>query len=169
RVVWSPGLSLELPLAVEARRRGIEIVGDIELFARAANAPVLAVTGSNGKSTVTALTAYLLAAAGCSAPAGGNLGPPALELLELDGGVQSADAYVLEISSFQMEATESLRPLAAALLNLSADHLDRHGDLDRYAALKAKLISAAEYAVFNRDDPHVRTLGERAARPVPFS
>src|SRR5690606_25787255 len=160
RVVWSPGLSLELPLAVEARRRGVEIVGDIELFARAANAPVLAVTGSNGKSTVTALTAHLLAGAGYTAPAGGNLGPPALELLELGAGALAADAYVLEISSFQMETTDSLRPLAAALLNLSADHLDRHGDFDRYAALKAKLLSAAEHSVYNRDDPHVRTLGE---------
>ena len=79
------------------------------------------------------------------------------------------DAYVLEISSFQMETTESLRPLAAAVLNVSADHLDRHGDIDRYAALKAKLLSAAEHAVFNRDDPHVRSIGERCARPIPFS
>src|SRR5690606_15202942 len=81
RIVWSPGLASDLPLAVEARRRGIEIVGDIELFARATNAPVLAVTGSNGKSTVTALTAWLLEGAGYLAPAGGNLGPPALDLL----------------------------------------------------------------------------------------
>src|SRR5690606_28143999 len=146
-----------------------EIVGDIELFARATNAPVIAVTGSNGKSTVTALTAYLLQGAGYLAPAGGNLGPPALELLapRADGAV--ADAYVLEISSFQMETTESLRPLAAAVLNVFADHLDRHGDIDRYAALKAKLLSAAEHAVFNRDDPHVRSIGEHCARPIPFS
>src|SRR5690606_8312407 len=81
----------------------------------------------------------------------------------------SADVYVLEISSFQMETTESLRPLAAALLNICEDHLDRHADFDRYAALKAKLISSAEYAIFNYDDPHVRTIGERAVRPVPLS
>src|SRR5690606_34072745 len=129
RLVWSPGLASDLPLAVEARRRGVDVVGDIELFARAADAPVLAVTGSNGKSTVATLTAQLIEAAGLSALAGGNLGPPALALLEraLDEG-GSPDAYVLEISSFQMEATESLRPLAAAVLNVSADHLDRHGD-----------------------------------------
>ena len=169
RIVWSPGLAADLPLAVEARRRGIEIVGDIELFAHATNAPVLAVTGSNGKSTVTALTAHLLEGAGYLAPAGGNLGPPALELLapRADGAV--ADAYVLEISSFQMETTESLRPLAAVVLNISADHLDRHGDIDRYASLKAKLLSAAEHAVFNRDDPLVRSIGEHCARPIPFS
>src|SRR5690606_12257089 len=134
RIVWSPGLASDLPLAVEARRRAIEIVGDIELFARATNAPVIAVTGSNGKSTVTALTAHLLEGAGYLAPAGGNLGPPALELLAPRADGALADAYVLEISSFQMETTESLRPLAATVLNVSADHLDRHGDIDRYAA-----------------------------------
>ena len=170
RVVWSPGLASDLPLAVEARRRGVDVVGDIELFARAADAPVIAVTGSNGKSTVTTLTAKLLEAAGLTALAGGNLGPPALTLLERAserGG--SPDAYVLEISSFQMETTESLRPLAAAVLNVSADHLDRHGDLERYAALKAKLLSSAERAVFNLDDPLVRNIGEHCARPIPFS
>lgn len=169
RVVWSPGLAADLPLAVEARRRGIDIVGDIELFARAAAAPVLAVTGSNGKSTVATLTAHLLEAAGVTARAGGNLGPPALTLLEPAGEGRAPDAYVLEISSFQMETTESLRPLAAAVLNVSADHLDRHRDLDRYAALKAKLLSAADWAVFNYDDPLVRNVGERCARPIPFS
>ncbi len=170
RVVWSPGLASDLPLAVEARRRGVDVVGDIELFARAADAPVLAVTGSNGKSTVATLTAQLVEAAGLSVLAGGNLGPPALALLERarDAG-GPPDAYVLEISSFQMETTESLQPLAAAVLNVSADHLDRHGDLDRYAALKAKLLSAADHAVFNYDDPLVRSVGERCARPIPFS
>src|SRR5690606_33933856 len=169
RVVWSPGLASSLPLAVEARRRGIDVVGDIELFARATNAPVLAVTGSNGKSTVTALTAHLLRAAGYAAPAGGNLSPPALELLKAGADGAAPDAYVLEISSFQMETTDSLRPLAATVLNISADHLDRHGDIDRYAGLKAKLLWAAEYAVFNRDDPHARAIGERCPRPIPFS
>ena len=170
RVVWSPGLASDLPLAVEARRRGVDVVGDIELFARAADAPVLAVTGSNGKSTVATLTAQLIEAAGLSALAGGNLGPRALALLErAREATGTPDAYVLEISSFQMETTESLRPLAAAVLNVSADHLDRHGDLDRYAALKAKLLSAADHAVFNYDDPLVRNVGERCVRPIPFS
>src|SRR5690606_14301367 len=133
------------------------------------NAPVIAVTGSNGKSTVSALTAHLLEGAGYLAPAGGNLGPPALELLAPRADGALADAYVLEISSFQMETTESLRPLAATVLNVSADHLDRHGDIDRYAALKAKLLSAAEYAVIHRDAPHVRSIGARCARPIPVS
>jgi UDP-N-acetylmuramoylalanine--D-glutamate ligase len=164
RVLLSPGLPYDLPLAVEARRRGLAVIGDIELFALAARAPVIAVTGSNGKSTVTTLAEKILESQGLRAPAGGNLGPPALDLLERD-----ADAYVLEISSFQMETTDSLAPLAAAVLNVSTDHLDRHGTLERYAELKEKLLKAAEHAVVNLDDPLVASMGARHARVVPFS
>ena len=164
RVVLSPGLSADLPLARAARARGIAVVSDIELFARAVAAPVVAVTGSNGKSTVTTLTRELLVANGIEALAGGNLGPPALELLDRD-----ADVYVLEVSSFQMETTDSLHPQAAALLNISADHLDRHGTLARYAELKQKLLDAARIGVFNDDDPLVRTMGLAHPHGVPFS
>jgi UDP-N-acetylmuramoylalanine--D-glutamate ligase len=164
RLVLSPGLSVDIPLVAEARRRGIEVLGDVELFARSANAAVLAVTGSNGKSTVATLAAEMLAAQGLVAPAGGNLGPPALDLLRGD-----ADAYVLDISSFQMETTESLRPLAAALLNVSSDHLDRHGTLGRYVELKAKLVAAADEAVYNADDPLVADVGARHPRAIPVS
>ena len=164
RVVLSPGLPVDLPLVAEARRLGLPVVGEIELFARAANAPVVAITGSNGKSTVTAAVARMLAAYGLRAPAGGNLGPPALELLSAE-----AQAYVVEISSFQMETAESLRPVAAAVLNVSADHLDRHGTLERYAALKEKLLAHAERAVVNVDDPLVAAMGTRHAHAVPFS
>lgn len=165
RVVLSPGLSLSLPLVRAALERGIPVVSDIEIFADAARAPVFAVTGSNGKSTVATMLAAILRAQGFAAPAGGNLGPPALTLLR----EPPPDAYVLEISSFQMEATNGLRPRAAAVLNVSADHLDRHPSLERYAALKAKLIDAAEIAVFNWDDPIVRAMGLRHPRAVPFS
>jgi UDP-N-acetylmuramoylalanine--D-glutamate ligase len=165
RVVLSPGLSSDLPLVAQARERGIPVVGEIELFARAARAPVLAATGSNGKSTVVTLTAEILAAQGFSAPRGGNLGPPALELL----AERDPDVYVLEISSFQMETTQSLKALAAAVLNVTADHLDRHGSLERYAALKASLLVAAERAVFNWDDPLVRAMGAAHGNAVPFS
>ncbi len=134
-------------------------------FARAVTAPVLAVTGSNGKSTVTSLVQHLLTAQGFDAPAGGNLGPPALELL----GRGDVDAYVLEVSSFQLETTRSLRPLAAALLNISPDHMDRHSSLERYAALKASLLTAAEHAVVNWDDPLVRELAPRRVATIPFS
>ena len=164
RVLLSPGLAYDLPLAVEARRRGIAVIGDIELFALAARAPVIAVTGSNGKSTVTTLASQLLESQRLRAPAGGNLGPPALDLLEGE-----ADAYVLEISSFQMETTDSLAPLAAAVLNVSPDHLDRHGTLERYAELKEKLLAAAEHAVVNADDPLVAGMGARHAHAVQFS
>jgi len=164
RIVLSPGLSPDMPLVAEARQAGMEVIGELELFARAADAPVLAVTGSNGKSTVTSLAAHLLRAQGFTAPAGGNLGPPALELLG-----QDADVYVLEISSFQMETTQSLSPLAAALLNISPDHIDRHGSLERYASLKASLLKMAEQAVINWDDPLVRELAPRSAMTIPFS
>ena len=164
RVLLSPGLPYDLPLAVEARRRGLVVIGDIELFALAARAPVIAVTGSNGKSTVTTLASKMLEAQRLRAPAGGNLGPPALDLLR-----DEVDAYVLEISSFQMETTDSLAPLAATVLNVSADHLDRHGTLELYAGLKEKLLKAAESAVVNADDPLVAAMGVRRARVVPFS
>lgn len=164
RVLLSPGLPYDLPLAVEARRRGLAVIGDVELFALAARAPVIAVTGSNGKSTVTTLASKILSSQGLRAPAGGNLGPPALDLLG-----DEADAYVLEISSFQMETTDSLAPVAATVLNVSADHLDRHGTLELYAELKEKLLKAAEHAVVNVDDPLVVAMGARHARVVPFS
>jgi UDP-N-acetylmuramoylalanine--D-glutamate ligase len=165
RVVLSPGLAVDLPLIADAVARGIEIDSEIEIFAQAASAPVLAITGSNGKSTVTSLVAALLKAQGFNAPAGGNLGPPALELLDQD----RADAYVLEISSFQLETTRSLKPRAAALLNISPDHIDRHGSLERYAALKGSLLASAEIAVVNWDDPLVRELAPRRKETIPFS
>jgi UDP-N-acetylmuramoylalanine--D-glutamate ligase len=164
RVVLSPGLASGIELVAEARRRGIPIVGDVEIFARAAQAPIIAVTGSNGKSTVTTLVAELLRAKGLESAAGGNLGPPCLELLG-----RRADVYVLEISSFQMETTEHLRALAATVLNVSPDHLDRHGSLERYASLKAKLLTAAAHAVYNHDDPIVRAMGLTHPHAVAFS
>jgi UDP-N-acetylmuramoylalanine--D-glutamate ligase len=106
----------------------------------------------------------LLAANGVEAVAGGNLGPPALELL-----AERPEVYVLEVSSFQMETTESLHPRAAALLNISADHLDRHGTLARYAGLKQKLLDAAHTAIYNADDPLVRAMGLAHTHGVPFS
>src|SRR5262245_63300484 len=106
----------------------------------------------------------MLEANGLRAPAGGNLGPPALDLL----GGAPADAYVLEISSFQMETTESLAPFAATVLNVSADHLDRHGTFERYAELKAKLLTAAERGVYNADDPVVAGMGARHPHAVAF-
>ena len=173
RVVLSPGLALDIPLIAAARARGIPVESEIELFAQAARAPIVAVTGSNGKSTVTTLTAEILTQQGFNAPRGGNLGPPALDLLGESGTgrdrAASVDAYVLEISSFQMETTRSLRPLTAAVLNVTPDHLDRHGSLEHYAKLKAAVIAQAQTAVVNWDDPLTRAMGQGHARAVPFS
>ena len=164
QVVLSPGLGLDTPVAAQARQAGIPLLGDIELFARAVTEPVLAVTGSNGKSTVVTLLERMLSATGLDVAAGGNLGPPALQLLE-----ESADIYLLEISSFQLETTETLKPQVATVLNISPDHLDRHGSLTENAALKSKLLRAADTAVFNWDDPLVREMSREHPRAIPFS
>lgn len=167
-VVLSPGLTPDIQLAMDARRRGIPVVSEIELFAREAksiDAMVLAVTGSNGKSTVVTMLEAMLQASGMKVAAGGNLGPPALSLL----GQENFSAYLLEISSFQLETTESLRPLAATVLNVSADHLDRHKSLERYAALKGQLLSSSGTAIVNWDDPIVRRMGMTHPKPVLYS
>ncbi len=164
QIVLSPGLGLDSPIATCARQLGIPVVGDIELFARDVTAPVLAITGSNGKSTVVTLLERMLSATGLDVAAGGNLGPPALQLLE-----ENAELHLLEISSFQLETTQSLTPDAAVVLNVSPDHLDRHGTLAEYAALKAKLLHFARCAVFNRDDPLVREMASEHPNAIPFS
>jgi UDP-N-acetylmuramoylalanine--D-glutamate ligase len=163
-VVVSPGVSLDEPLLAEARRRGLALLGDIELFARVAPAPVAAVTGSNGKSTVVTLLARLAEAGGLRVRAGANLGTPALDLLE----DEVPDVYLLELSSFQLETTESLRPLAACVLNISADHIDRHGSLERYAAAKARILSGARSVVLNRDDRRVMAMWDGRTRCIRF-
>ncbi|MFP4182576.1 MAG: UDP-N-acetylmuramoyl-L-alanine--D-glutamate ligase [Thiohalospira sp.] len=153
RVIVSPGIARSTPTIAAAEAAGAEVIGDIELFARAANAPVVAITGSNGKSTVTAMLAAMASEAGVRAGVGGNYGPPALELLT----EPEPALYILELSSFQLETTSSLAPKAATVLNVSADHLDRYADLEAYAAAKTRIARGAETLVVNRDDP--RTAG----------
>ena len=152
-VVASPGLPADLPLFQHAVARGIDVCTDIELFARVVDAPVIGVTGSNGKSTVVTVLGEMAEAAAVNVAVGGNLGTPALDLL-----AAGADLYVLEISSFQLEWTRSLRCVAATVLNISADHIDRHGSIERYAAIKANLLQQAELAVKNSDDPRVAAM-----------
>ncbi|HWJ33972.1 MAG TPA: UDP-N-acetylmuramoyl-L-alanine--D-glutamate ligase [Steroidobacteraceae bacterium] len=159
QLLMSPGVSLEEPIAKEARARGIEVVGDIELFARAVRAPVIGVTGTNGKSTVTSLVAAMASAAGRRVLAGGNLGVPALDLLELP----TPDLYVLELSSFQLETTSSLMLLGAVVLNVTADHMDRYGSVEDYARAKARIFARAATVVLNADDPLVATMGGAAS------
>ena len=162
RLLVSPGVSLAEPIAVLARARGIEILGDIELFAREARAPVLAVTGTNGKSTVTSLVAHMAQAAGRRVLAGGNLGEPALDLLEQP----APDLYVLELSSFQLETTSSLTLRAAVVLNVTADHLDRYPSIEAYAAAKERIFAHAATLVLNADDALVAAMQGRHAAPV---
>ncbi|MBH97118.1 MAG: UDP-N-acetylmuramoyl-L-alanine--D-glutamate ligase [Rhodospirillaceae bacterium] len=164
RVILSPGLSLAIPIVKEARRLGIPIVSDIDLFFEKAEAPVIAVTGSNGKSTVVTLLERALSATGKKVAAGGNLGPPALDILSPDTQI-----YVLEISSFQMETTDNFHPKAAAVLNISPDHLDRHGSLDNYVFLKSKLAHDAKTLIYNWDDKIVKKMGQTHAQSIPFS
>ncbi len=165
QVVISPGLSLSEPVAVEARRRGLPVVGDIELFAREAAAPVAAVTGTNGKSTVTTLVAELAGAAGRRAVAGGNLGEPALDLLERE----VPELYVLELSSFQLETTWSLRTRTSVVLNVTPDHMDRYATLEHYAAAKARIFDGCDVAVVNADDGRVRAMPGPGQSVISFS
>jgi len=151
-VVASPGVSLQEPILQAAAERGLEVVGDIELFAREVQAPVVAITGTNGKSTVTTLLGQMAARAGVRVAVGGNLGVPALDLLSR---ADSPELYVLELSSFQLDSTTSLRLRAATVLNVSADHLDRYDSLETYAASKARIFRHCELAVINLDDPRV--------------
>ncbi len=157
RIVVSPGVSVQIPLLVEARQRGIEIIGDIELFARTVCAPVIAITGSNGKSTVTTLVAAMARRAGLDVRAGGNLGTPALELIEAN----EPDLYVLELSSFQLETVYSLQPKAAVVLNVSPDHMDRYATLEQYAQVKQSIYKRAQHRIINRDDPLAAALAEQ--------
>ena len=163
-IVVSPGVAISTPELQQAAERGIPIVGDVELFARASSKPTIAITGSNGKSTVTTLVGRMLRQGGIDAAVGGNLGVPVLDLLEAN-----ADWFVLELSSFQLETTSSLKLRAAAVLNLSPDHLDRYPSLDAYAAAKGRIFAHAERAVINRDDPLAAALAAGVPDPIGFS
>ena len=161
QVLMSPGVSMQEPIARAARERGIEVLGDIELFARHVRAPVIGITGTNGKSTVTSLVARMALAAGRSVLAGGNLGVAALDLLE----EPTPDLYVLELSSFQLETTSSLRLKAAVILNVTADHMDRYPSVSAYALVKSRIFAKASTVVLNADDPLVAAMRETAGYP----
>jgi len=146
RLIVSPGIRDSEPLLEAARERGLPVLSDIDLFVQEAEAPIAAVTGSNGKSTVVSLLAALCEGAGVKALAGGNLGTPALDLLD----EPRPDCYVLELSSFQLQRTARLPARVATVLNLSADHLDWHGSMDAYARAKYRIYRDADIAVSNR-------------------
>lgn len=149
RIIISPGVATRIAPVQAAIARNIPVWGDIELFARLTQAPVAAITGSNGKSTVTALLGLMAEKAGVRVAVGGNLGTPVLELLNQPG----CELYVLELSSFQLETTYSLKPAVAALLNISPDHMDRYASIDDYIAAKQRIFRHARHRVINADDP----------------
>ena len=147
-IVASPGIALSSPSLMEAAEAGVEIVGDIELFCREAQAPIVAITGSNGKSTVTTLVGEMAKAAGWQVGVGGNIGLPALMLLD-----KPAQLYVLELSSFQLETTNSLKAAAATVLNVTEDHMDRYPlGMQQYRAAKLRVYEQAGICVVNADD-----------------
>ncbi len=164
-LVVSPGIAASGAFFEHARVLGIPVLGDIELFARAHSGRVAAITGTNGKSTVTSLLAHMAAVAGIRVRCGGNLGPPALQLLE----GEAADLYVLELSSYQLETTESLQLAAATVLNVTPDHMDRYVDLQAYADAKARIFAHCDVAVVNLDDARTVAMPLAGQRVTGFS
>ncbi|UCB54310.1 MAG: UDP-N-acetylmuramoyl-L-alanine--D-glutamate ligase [Thiotrichales bacterium] len=164
RIVVSPGVPLSDPVLRQAREKGVEITGDIDLFAHEVEAPVVAITGSNGKSTVTTLLVQMANKAGLDAVAGGNIGLPVLDLL--DG---PKELYVLELSSFQLETLQRLPMQAAVVLNVSPDHMDRYADVNAYAMSKQAIYANASHAVVNRDDAYVSKMLNHQRNVVGFT
>ncbi len=164
-LVVSPGVSIKEPEIAQAQEHGAEAIGDIELFARAARAPVIVVTGTNGKSTVTALVGEMCRQHGLHTAVGGNIGVPALSLLM----TPEPDVYVLELSSFQLETTFSLNARAATVLNITPDHMDRYRDINEYAETKARSFHGNGTVVLNADDPLVARMARSGRRTIYFS
>lgn len=162
-IIVSPGLSIADPAIQAAVAAGIPVVGDIELFLRDARAPVIAITGSNAKSTVTTLVGEMAKTAGIRVAVGGNLGTPALELLD-----DAVELYVMELSSFQLETVTKVNAKVATILNISEDHLDRYADMRAYHAAKLKVYRGAETVVYNRKDILTQPPLARDARPITF-
>ncbi len=162
-IIVSPGVPLSSPALVAAKNAGIPILGDIELFARNAKAPLVAITGSNAKSTVTTLVGEMAEQAGLNVGVGGNLGTPALDLLD-----DRRELYVLELSSFQLEAVNRLNAKVATILNISADHMDRYPNLMAYHAAKLRIYYGAEKIVVNRRDILTHPPLGAGVKPISF-
>ncbi len=160
RIIASPGVQI----AQKNADSSVPLIGDIELFVQHTDAPIIAITGSNGKSTVTMLVAEMLRAAGLDVKTGGNIGTPVLDLVEQN----QADFYVLELSSFQLETTCSLQACSATVLNISEDHMDRYRRLADYAGAKKRILHNAKNVVLNRDDAVTCSWSRDYANPVSF-
>ncbi len=165
QLIVSPGVSLREPAIRRALQAGVPVGGDIDLFVRHVGVPVVAVTGSNGKSTVTTLLGEMARNQGRRTGVGGNLGTPVLELLER--GEQ--ELYILELSSFQLETTHALNAMVAVVLNISSDHMDRYADLQEYAEAKRRIFRGDGVIGLNRDDPRVVAMGISGRRTVGFT
>jgi UDP-N-acetylmuramoylalanine--D-glutamate ligase len=163
-IIVSPGLPLDLPLLAAASAADLPVLSDIDLFINECTQPVIGITGSNGKSTVTTLVGRMLHACGVKAAVGGNLGDAALDLL-----ASEADIFVLELSSFQLERSGDLPLHAATVLNLSADHLDHHGDMDAYGGAKARIYRDCSFAIVNRDEPEATLGAQSCAQQTGFT
>jgi len=164
RIIVSPGVALAEPALIAAKNSGVEIIGDIDLFSHEAQAPVVGITGSNGKSTVTTLLALMAKQAGKNAVASGNIGLPVLDSLDDD-----VDLYLLELSSFQLETLQYLPMKAAVVLNVSADHLDRYESLSAYAGSKQIIYENAEVLVLNKDDVLANRVSVSAKNKIKFT
>jgi len=165
QIILSPGVSLNNDAVKRAIANGIPVIGDIELFCQQVKAPIIAVSGSNGKSTVTTLVAEMTQQAGLKTCVGGNLGTPALELLNED----VPDVYVLELSSFQLETTFSLSAHASVILNISPDHMDRYANSDEYANAKKKIYLGNGLMVINKDDDVVKAMEDASRQTIYFT
>ncbi len=165
QIILSPGVSLENKSVKKAIDHGIPVIGDVELFCQQAQAPIIAISGSNGKSTVTTLVAEMTHNAGLKTCVGGNLGTPVLELLDKS----IPDVYVLELSSFQLETTFSLNAHASVVLNVSPDHMDRYESLDDYIGAKNKIYSGQGLMVINQDDKAVSAMSDDSRESISFS
>ena len=157
-IILSPGVTPQLAEITKAKKAGVEVLGDIEIFVRSTNKKIVAITGSNGKSTVTDLTHQLLCAAGKNAQIGGNFGVPVLDCLPED----EAEIYVLELSSFQLDTTCSLKAEVAVVLNISEDHMDRYDSFDQYRESKLSIYQGAAHALVNIDEAEVSTYFKQA-------
>ncbi|WP_049628888.1 UDP-N-acetylmuramoyl-L-alanine--D-glutamate ligase [Cellvibrio sp. pealriver] len=162
-IIVSPGVATATPAIEQAKNAGIPIVGDIELFVRYAKAPIVAITGSNAKSTVTTLVGEMAKTAGIKVAVGGNLGTPALELLD-----DAIELYVMELSSFQLETVTKLNAKVATILNISADHLDRYDNMRAYILAKLRIYFGAEHIVVNRKDVLTHPPFAAGVKPVYF-
>jgi UDP-N-acetylmuramoylalanine--D-glutamate ligase len=169
-VAVSPGVSLAEPQVHRALAAGVRVLGDVELFAQAAvGARIIAITGTNGKTTVTSLSGAMARAVGSDCEVAGNIGPAVLDaLMRREDSGRSPDLWVLELSSFQLETTDSLAPAAATVLNISEDHLDRYRGIDEYAAAKARIFAGGGLQVLNRDDARSLAMALPGRRTVTF-